>query len=413
MREALLDLLRCPFCGSALTVVENEALVRADGRIESGVLGCDCCAFPIVAGIPVMIADDTTRLAMHQMEAGHREQAFFTLLGLDEARGRSFRALLEHGRQATYREALAILSLDAEADCFLYRFSDPTYRTTQALLRAIGQSRWTVSRPVLDLCGGTGHLTRVLEGLAPAGGTIDADVYFWKLWMAKRFTSPACDPICCDANNPLPFARDTFSMAVLADAFPYIWQKRLLTEGMMRLVGPDGVIVMPHLHSSLGENFTAGMTLTPAAYRDLVLPKQPRLFSDARLFRQVLDQQVVDLTLDASPEDLGSESSLTLVASRRADLFRRYSVPDVLDVAGELTVNPLYRIERRGDASVLTLTFPTPEYEEEFGACREYLPDSVTVAADLTGPIVPAALGADYLDLRRRRIIIDAPPQYC
>jgi hypothetical protein len=155
------------------------------------------------------------------------------------------------------------------------------------------------------------------------------------------------------------------------------------------------------------------MTLTPAAYRDLVLPKQPRLFSDARLFRQVLDQQVVDLTLDASPEDLGSESSLTLVASRRADLFRRYSVPDVLDVAGELTVNPLYRIERRGDASVLTLTFPTPEYEEEFGACREYLPDSVTVAADLTGPIVPAALGADYLDLRRRRIIIDAPPQYC
>ena len=67
MREALLDLLRCPFCGSRLTVVDNEALERDAGRIESGVLGCDCCAFPIVAGIPVFIADDPTRDAMHPM----------------------------------------------------------------------------------------------------------------------------------------------------------------------------------------------------------------------------------------------------------------------------------------------------------------------------------------------------------
>src|SRR5688572_19571108 len=215
MREALLDLLRCPFCGSRLTVVHNEALVRAAGRIESGVLGCDCCAFPIVAGIPVFIADDTTRDAMHQMEDGHGEQALFTLLGLDDFRGASFRSLFRVGAGATYRDALSILSLDAEADNFLYRFSDPTFLTTEAVLEGIGQNRWALSRPVLDLCGGSGHLTRVLLGLRPAGGVVDADVYFWKLWMARRFTSPECDPICCDANSPLPFARDVFSMAVL------------------------------------------------------------------------------------------------------------------------------------------------------------------------------------------------------
>ena len=96
--------------------------------------------------------------------------------------------------------------------------------------------------------------------------------------------------------------------------------------------------------------------------------------------------EVVDLTRDVSPADLGTEPSLTLVASPRADLFRKYEVPDTLEVAGELKVNPLYRVERRGDSSVLTLTFPTPEYEEEFGACKEYLPDTVTVRADLTRP---------------------------
>jgi hypothetical protein len=171
--------------------------------------------------------------------------------------------------------------------------------------------------------------------------------------------------------------------------------------------------VMPHLHSSHGENYSAGMTLTPAAYRDLFAPQQPRLFSDERLFGQVLERQVVDLTLDSSPHDLGTEPSLTLVASRREDLFRKYEVPDARDVTGELKVNPLYRVERRGDSSVLTLTFPTPEYEEEFGTCRKYLPDTVTVRADLTGPIAPAALGSDYDELRRRRVIIDAPRRYC
>jgi uncharacterized protein YbaR (Trm112 family) len=413
MRETLLDMLRCPFCGSRLTIVDNEALVREGGHIESGVLGCDCCAFPVVTGIPVLIADDTTRDAMHRLEAGHDEDALFALLGLDEARGASFRALLESGRRLTYRDALAVLSLDAEADCFLYRFSDPTYTTMEALLKAIGQHASTCSRSVLDLCGGSGHVTRVLAGLEPAGGVIDADVHFWKLWLARRFTVPGCDAICCDANSPLPFTRDTFSMVVLADAFPYIWHKRLLAEEMLRLVGHDGTIVMPHLHSSLGENFSSGMTLTPAAYHELFAPQQPRLFDDERLFSEIVDRRTIDLTEDRSPADFRTEPSFTLIASRHADLFRRYEIPDSRAIVGELKVNPLYRIEGRGDSSILTLTFPTPEYEEEFAACQAYLPRTVTVRADLTGRINPAALGADYDELRRRRVILDAPADYC
>jgi uncharacterized protein YbaR (Trm112 family)/SAM-dependent methyltransferase len=414
MRETLLAMLRCPFCGGCLNVVDNQALERSHHRIESGVLGCDCCAFPVVAGIPVLIADDTTREAMHQLEADEREQALLTLLGLglDEARGISFRSLLRHPRP-TYRDALAILSLDAEADCFLYRFSDPTFLMIEALLMGLGQSGGVDARPVLDLCGGSGHLTRVLAGLEPAGGVINADVYFWKLWMAKRFTSPSCDAVCCDANNPLPFARDAYSLVVLADAFPYIWHKRLLAEEMMRAVGPRGIIVMPHLHSSLGENFSAGMTLTPAGYASLVGPQAPRLFSDEHLFDGVLNRRTVDLTRSATPAEIGTEPSFTLVASTRDDVFRKYVVGDPREVRGELKVNPLYRIDPQGDSSVLTLTFPTPEYEEEFGACKQYLPSTVTVRGDLSGPIVPGALGPEYDELRRRRVIIDVPPGYC
>jgi SAM-dependent methyltransferase len=322
------------------------------------------------------------------------------------------------GREdATYREALGLLCDDPEGTYFLYRFSDPTHVTVEALVRALAQREWPVRGRILDLCGGTGHLTRVLTSLRPAGdtpepGTVLADSYFWKLWLARRFIAPDAAPVCCDANQPLPFARDTFSTVLLADAFPYIWHKRLLAEEMMRLAGEDGVVVMPHLHSALGENFSAGDTLTPSAYRGLFAPQGPRLFSDRRLFDDVIERRLVDLTRDVSPEQLGAEPSLTLVASRRANLFRRYEVPEDRSVTGQLTVNPLYRVERSGASSILTLGFPTPEYEEEFGACRRYMPDHVTVEADLTVPILPEALGSRYAELRDRRVLIDAPEAY-
>jgi uncharacterized protein YbaR (Trm112 family) len=417
MDEDLLDLLRCPFCGTRLSVVENEALVRSGGRIESGVLGCECCAFPVVAGIPVLIADDLTRDAMHALEAGRGDEALFMLLGLDGVRADAFRALLARQAPPTYLDALAILSTDAEGTCFAYRLSDPTYVMVEGLLQAIGQQPWTVAGRALDLCGGSGHLTRVLTALQSSTGvplplTVLADLFFWKLWLARRFTSPSCAPVCCDANSPLPFATNAFSFVMLADAFPYIWHKRLVADETMRVAGPDGVVVLPHLHSALGENFSAGNTLTPAACQDLFTSHQPRLFSDERLLTELLTDRAVDLAHDVTPAGLGSEPSFTLIASRRADLFRRYDVPVSQGVTGELRVNPLYRVELRGSSSLLTLTFPTPEYEEEFGGCRRYLPDTVTVGADLSGVIAPATLGSAYEDLRRRRIVIDAPPHY-
>ena len=422
MHESLLALLRCPFCGTRLQPVENHALIREGERIHAGVLGCECCAFPIVDGIPVLIADDTARAAIVALEAGRPDDARDRLLGLEDERRSAFRALLARGDAVTYRELIAVLSPDAEGTYFVYRFSDPTSVMAEGLLRGLAQAPATTSRWVVDVCGGSGHLTRVLTGrqrasASPGAGTVLADVYFAKLWLAARITAPACHPVCCDANHPLPFAGDTCSLAVLSDAFPYIWHKRLLAGELMRLVGPRGLVVMPHLHSALGENFSPGMPLSPAAYADLFAPLTPRLYRDEDLLGPLLDREAVDLSRPVAPAEMGSEPSLTLVASHDATLFRAYHVPAPGAVAGALVVNPLYRVARHGAGSTLTLTFPTPEYAEEFGGCRRYLPDTLDVAADLSGPLhaaaLEAALGADYLALRRRRVLLDAPLRYC
>jgi uncharacterized protein YbaR (Trm112 family) len=409
MDVALLEILRCPFCGTRLDLVDNQALARDGSQVRWGVLGCQCCAFPIIDAIPVLIADDVTRGAMHTLEAGRRDEALAAMLGLDAAGAARLRQAMDDG-SATYKSALEIISRDAEATYFVYHFSDPNFVLAETLVRAVGADRRRMTR-VIDLCGGSGHLTRALADMSDRPVVV-ADVYYWKLWLAQRFTSPGCAPVCCDANSPLPFVADSFSTVVLADAFPYIWHKRMLADEMVRLAGDAGTIVMPHLHSSLGFNFSAGMTLTPAAYRDLFARAQPRLFRDADLLDGVLGHTVIDLSRDITAEQAGDDPTVTLVASRDPGVFRTQTVADSSALRGELRVNPLYRVDQQGSQAMLTLTFPTPEYEEEFGEARRYLPDTLTLDADLRGRLEPAQFGAAYADLRRRRILLDAPRRY-
>jgi uncharacterized protein YbaR (Trm112 family) len=408
MRVDTLEILRCPFCGTRLTVVENDALRRVGDRIEAGVLGCECCAFPIVDGIPVLIASDTARRAMHLLEAGKGDEALHVLLALEGERIDRFRHFVADANSMTYRDGVRILSLDAEAEYFVYRFSDPTFRVGRAVVQACGPMLARHGR-YIDLCGGSGHLTRsMISNAAP----VLADVFFWKLWLAKQFVAPDCEPICCDANSPLPFARGTFSMVVLSDAFPYLWHKRLVAEEMMRLAEPKGVVVMPHLHSSLGWNYTAGMPLTPAAYHDLLEPMNPRLFRDSALLDQVLDG-FVDLTRSERPGALDGEPALVIVASHDERVFRKVALPAGLPAPDTLIVNPLYRVDVRDGRSNLSLSFPTPEYADEFAAARRYLPEQVSVAGDVTNGIDRATIGSqEYEDLCRRLVFVSAPERY-
>ena len=414
MQLTLLDGMRCPFCGTRLRLVDNAALARTESRVEAGVLGCECCAFPVVAGIPILLADDRTRDAMHAMERGDRDGALATALDVDRAQAADL-ASTHEAAVLTYREAAARLAPDAEGTYFLNRFSDPTFVAAEALLRALGPAAAQHGGPWLDLCGGAGHLAHALAGPggnAPGAGTVIADLYFRKLWLATHLTAPGADGVCCSADAPLPFVTDRFPLVVLMDAFPYIWHKRLCADEMMRVTRHDGIIALPHLHSSAGENVSAGDPLSPSAYRDLFAPLQPALFSDARLLDALIEEACVDLADDRAPDQLRGEPSLTLVASRRDGIRRALPAPPPAGVAGVLAVNPLYTVEVRGGRSALTLRFPTPEYEAEFGDCRRYLPDRVTVDADLSGPIDPRRLGPRYAEMRRRRVLLDVPRRY-
>ena len=403
--------LRCPFCGTSIDVQESPVTAWAGTDLRWGVLGCECCAYPVIDGIPLVLANDDAREALRLLEAGHRDEALAACLGLDASRAAAFRALAGRG-DATYREMLAVLSPDAEGTYFLYRFSDPTFVMTETLLRAVARTPGAFDGPVLDVCGGSGHLTRVLASLT-TGPVYLADVFFWKLWLARAFTVPGAHVVCCDANQPLPFARAAFSAVMLSDAFPYIWQRRMLADELMRAVRPDGVLLMPHLHSALGFNYAQGMALTPTAYADLFAPMAPRLFSDTALFDQAISGGSLDLATHAAPDALADDASISLVASARTDVFSRRDIALPAQPAGALRLNPLYAVATTADGFVCTLTFPTEEYADEFAAVRRYLPDSWTTPVDVRGAVDPTAFGSSLDELRRRRILVDVPARYC
>src|SRR5439155_11997467 len=315
MQVSTLELLRCPYCGGRLSLVESLFHRRTGEDLQDGILGCHCCIFPLVDGIPVLHLQPAATTARDHMQAGRPDLALQTMFGLDNERDAEAFAAVASSPSATYRETVDALGPDFEGGYFLYRFSDPTFVVAEAVVRAVartvagtqltqnpqnGQSKGSprvpralreTFRPMIDVCGGSGHLTRSLLDLSPAPPVL-ADLYFAKVWLARRFTAPGCEPVCCDGNAPLPFAKGVFSFAMCVDAFMYIWTKRQFVGEMTRRVdapGTLGAVLIGHTHNERTWSPSHGQPLSPEGYADLFEAIEPRILAEAGLFADVVN----------------------------------------------------------------------------------------------------------------------------
>lgn len=416
MRAALLDLLRCPFCGGAFSPGDRPS---PTARIDYGVLFCACCAYPVVDGIPVVTVSDAASQAIREIEAGAFDAALFTTLGLDAAAATRFRALqrrIAEGSPESFARAIDALLPDGEGIYYVLRFSDPTFLVAQAVALALGSRPGVAGRPMLDVCGGCGHLARVLtrpDLAGPDAPVVLCDASAWRLWAARRFVVPTTDVVCADANAPLPFRRGAFSLAACNDALHYVWGKRLLAAELSRAVAQDGVVMATHVHCAGGRNATEGHALDAAAYAELFSPWPTAVCNDAALLGRWLADGGLDLRAAAcSVESAGGADSLTVIASRRSDVFvpHRVARSSSVQPGGVWRVNPLYRVSYAGDRARLRLETPTAEYEAEFGAVRAYLPADVDVPAELAR--TPSDLARARPDLVAQWVVLDVPADY-
>ena len=414
MKPETLDILRCPYCGGRLELVTSSYHRRDADGIHDGILGCHCCVFPVVAGIPILHLQAGPSAAREQIEAGRPDRALRAMFGLEDDRQAAHFEALAASDTATYRELVEALGLTFEGGYFLYRFSDPTYVVAHAVVRAVAGSVLRDGGRAIDVCGGSGHLTRLLVELSSQAPVL-ADLYFSKIWLARRFTAPGCEPVCCDGNAPLPFARGAFRYAMCSDAFQYIWTKRQFVGEMTRLIddGKAGAVVINHTHNQHVWCPSHGQPLTPEGYRDLFETLEPRLFGETGLLADLVKGGPLDLARRDSAETLDAEPALTIVASRRPDVFALHRLaPPPSEARGEFRVNPLYVLESEADPVGFRLRFPSEDYEQEYGACRQYLPDRVAIDRASLAELASGRLPSGLLDLARRRVIVDLPKKY-
>ena len=419
MHISTFDILRCPYCGSRLDLVTSSFHEKDGDQIQTGILGCQCCVFPVIDGIPVMHLQPHATAAKDLVEQGQPLAARRAMFGLEDAPGAAERVdALIASSDATYRAIVEAFGEHLEGGYFLYRFADPTFIVGQALVRAVAGTVLREGGRAIDICGGSGHLTRSLidPTLFPGPAPVLADLYFAKLWLARRFTAPHCEPVCCDGNSPMPFARGAFRFAMCSDAFMYIWTKRQFVLDMLRLIAGQhpAAAMISHTHNQCTWTPSHGQPLTPDGYRNLFETLEPHVFGESGLFEDVVRGGPLDLSRVDSGKTLDAEQALAIVASTDARVFTPHALePPPQKPVGEFHVNPLYvRDGADGGMNRFRLRFPSDDYEQEYGACRRYLPDEVTIArADLealaAGRVPPAAA-----DLLRRRVVVDLPHRY-
>lgn len=423
MHTATLDLLRCPYCGGRLALDPSSfSQVNAD-EIEDGILACHCCTFPVVSGIPILHVLPASTAARDQVQARRPDLARRTMFGLDDDRHAEVFENVARSETATYRDLVEALGPNFEGGYFLYRFSDPTFVVADAVVRSIAATVLAGGGRAVDICGGSGHLTRALAGFS-AEPPVLADLYFAKVWLGRRFTAPGCEAVCCDGNAPMPFARGAFRFAMCVDAFMYIWTKRQFVADLMRLVdgpgaslterpqGDAGVALIGHTHNELVWCPSHGQPLSPAGYRDLFETIEPRIFGEAGLFADVVKGGPLDLSRRDSEDTVNHDPALTIVATRRADVFTPHSLDRLAGPRGELRVNPLYVEEPDGETVRFHLRFPDSDYEEEYGACRQYLPDTFVLERAALDAIAAGQVPPGLTDLVRRRVLVELPKGY-
>jgi len=417
MHKSTFDILRCPYCGSALDLVTSSFNEVSGDEIRTGILGCQCCVFPVVDGIPVMHLQPNATAAKDLVEQQKPAEARRAMFGLEEHPAVAERVdALIASPDATYRAIVEAFGEYLEGGYFLYRFADPTFIVGHALVRAVGGTVLRGGGRAVDIAGGSGHLTRSLLDLSTPPPVL-ADLYFAKVWLARRFTAPGCEPVCCDGNSPMPFARGAFRFAMCSDAFMYIWTKRQFVLDLLRLIDGQNpaAAMISHTHNQCTWTPSHGQPLTPDGYRNLFETLEPHVFGESGLFGDVVRGGPLDLSRVDGDRTLEAEQALAIVASTDPRVFTPHALePPPSRPAGEFHVNPLYAADgpAAGETLRFRLRFPSEDYEQEYGACRQYLPDEVTVArADLaalaSGSVPPGAA-----DLVRRRVVVDLPRRY-
>lgn len=429
MKKGLLELIRCPYCGTDL---EIEEIYSENGEeIIYGCIKCECDTYPILGGILILKNAPVKKYILKYLKKKENEKAIALSFGcgVDEScrvvdilspkpcgkflaeRLLDFTKYLSKKRYKRYSDNdlsfCGVLGNGLTDAYFKHRFSSQTFWSLYPFIPLLRMKR----KRILEVCCGAGHASFAISKYVNPDELICVDGGFMSLYLAKKYFS-AAEFINIDANYQLPFKDDTFSSIVMMDAFHYVDARALLAKEFERVLNKEGMLLFLHLHNALVENVAAGKPLSPSAWKSLFNNLDVRALPEGRIVEDFIMRNKLDLSKKYSEEELNSSGAISMIGGADLDCLDGIW-KDVLEVKDNLIINPIYKMRGKGDIILLEREFPSEFFRKEYPLTEKYLPESCVIDKKIVrGRSVCFSDSDELEDLMKKFVVINVPKNY-
>ena len=430
MKQELLELMKCPYCGTDFEI--DEVYSENEEKIINGCINCECNEYPILKGILILKNTPTKEYIIEYLKKGEIEKAVALSFGdytNDICRvayfiepkpfGKLFKKNLlsfvnSYSKKLYKKYSDKSLSFcdvlgNGSWDVYLkHRFSSQTFWSLYPFIKLLRKKR----KRILEMCCGAGHASFVISKYVNPNELICVDGNFKNLYLAKKYFSDA-EFINIDANYQLPFKDDIFSSVFMMDAFHYIDARAHLAKELERVLSKKGMLLLLHHHNALVENVAAGKPLSPSTWRGL-FDYNVRALPEKSIVEDFILRDRLDLSKDYSKEELTSSDAILMVAGADSDCFDGIW-KDILEVKDNLIINPIYKMKLEGDKILLEREFPSEFFRKEYPLTEKYLPERCVIDKRFVNGRTVGVSDSDEIeieDLMRKFVIINVPEKY-
>ena len=345
----ILPSLTCPVDGSPLVL---KVLGRdAQDRPETGLLQGKTNTYPMILGIPRLIADATRVPLVAMLQRGDFDAAADLALSWPDknlsnrmrrkasklllraaprlATAHQLAARLSTGRilrdfDGTIETLLHTLQSGMFVDWLLHRFSARTFRPLMTLSGLV--------RPtdlVLDIGGGFGHGAWVLSNQVPPEQIVMVDSVFAHLYVARSRMVPGVCCVAADVSHGLPFGDITFDAIVMSDTFHFVPNQRQLATGVMRVLSEQGRLILSQIHNGLIPDEFTGSPRSPQGYLDLFPDLHCTIMPNSELLGAYAEGAPLNIPKVTDLKSLEQVAELSLIADRDGSVLTQHAPPPV------------------------------------------------------------------------------------
>jgi SAM-dependent methyltransferase/uncharacterized protein YbaR (Trm112 family) len=424
MKQKLLELMKCPYCGSDFEI--EEVFSENEEEITNGCIKCECSEYPILEGILILKNTATKKYIIEYLKKKEVEKAValsFKYGVNDICRVVDFiepkpagkilkKCLLGFAKHSSKYKIISNTFFDAlgkgSYEVYLkHRFSSQTFWSLYPFVPLLRRRR----KRILEVCCGAGHASFVISKYVNPDELICVDGEFKSLYLAKKYFSNAAEFINIDANYQLPFKDGVFSSVLMMDAFHYVDARALLAKEFERVLSTEGVLLLLHLHNALAENLAAGKPLSPSAWRGL-FDRDVTALPEKSVVEDFVLRDRLDLSKKCSKEELNLSDAILMTAG--ADLERFDGIwKDILKVKENLVINPIYKLKEEGNKILLEREFPSEFFRREYPLTEKYLPERCEIDKRIVnGRSIRISDSNEIEDLMRKFVVINVPEKY-